>query len=111
LPSTALYACKATIDIFLLNLDDFCPQVEKVLTVGEFYDLSGGAEIILHRLFRNGRECRRSPRHLISVDDLGRRPILLEKWLQRLGASARLHLSLSATAAMGATIGFWGANQ
>jgi len=27
-------------------LDDFCPQMEKVLTVGEFYELSAGAQII-----------------------------------------------------------------
>ena len=41
-----LYACKATVDMFGLTMDDFCPQVEKVLTVGEFYELSAGAEII-----------------------------------------------------------------
>ena len=41
-----LYACKATVDMFKLSMDDFCPQVEKVLTVGEFYELSAGAEII-----------------------------------------------------------------
>ena len=37
-----LYACKATVDMFHLTPDDFCPQVEKVLTVGEFYELAGG---------------------------------------------------------------------
>jgi len=41
-----LYACKATVDMFHLTMDDFCPQVEKVLTVGEFYELSAGAQII-----------------------------------------------------------------
>ncbi len=41
-----LYACKATVDMFHLTEDDFCPQVEKVLTVGEFYELSAGAQII-----------------------------------------------------------------
>ncbi|HVN61030.1 MAG TPA: DsrE/DsrF/DrsH-like family protein [Gaiellaceae bacterium] len=41
-----LYACKATVDMFGLTMDDFVPQVEKVLTVGEFYELSGGGEII-----------------------------------------------------------------
>jgi peroxiredoxin family protein len=41
-----LYACKATVDMFHLTEDDFCPEVEKVLTVGEFYELSAGAEII-----------------------------------------------------------------
>ena len=41
-----LYACKATVDMFYLKPEDFCDEVEKVLTVGEFYALSAGAEII-----------------------------------------------------------------
>ena len=41
-----LYACKATVDMFHLTPEDFCPQVEKVLTVGEFYDISAGGQII-----------------------------------------------------------------
>jgi len=41
-----LYACKATVDMFHLTPDDFCPQVERVLTVGEFYEISAGAQII-----------------------------------------------------------------
>ena len=41
-----LYACKATVDMFGLKMDDFCPQVEKVLTVGEFYEKSAGSQII-----------------------------------------------------------------
>ena len=41
-----LYACKASVDMFKLSVDDFVPQVDKVLTVGEFYDISAGAEII-----------------------------------------------------------------
>ncbi len=41
-----LYACKATVDMFGLTMDDFVPQVDKVLTVGEFYELAGGGEII-----------------------------------------------------------------
>ncbi len=41
-----LYACKATVDMFHLKPEDFCDEVEKVLTVGEFYELSAGAEII-----------------------------------------------------------------
>ena len=41
-----LYACKATVDMFHLTQDDFCPQVEKVLTVGDFYELSAGGQII-----------------------------------------------------------------
>ncbi len=41
-----IYACKATVDMFHLSEDDFCPQMERVLTVGEFYELSAGAQII-----------------------------------------------------------------
>lgn len=41
-----IYACKATVDMFHLNMDDFCPQMDKVLTVGEFYELSAGGQII-----------------------------------------------------------------
>ncbi len=41
-----IYACKATVDMFHLTPADFVPQVEKVLTVGEFYERSAGAQII-----------------------------------------------------------------
>ena len=41
-----LYACKATVDMFDLKMKDFCDQVEKVLTIGEFYQISEGAQII-----------------------------------------------------------------
>ena len=41
-----LYACKASVDMFGLSEADFVPQVEKVLTVGEFYELSAGGEIV-----------------------------------------------------------------
>ena len=41
-----LYACKATVDMFHLNPDDFVPQMEKVLTVGDFYEMAAGGEII-----------------------------------------------------------------
>ena len=30
-----IYACKATVDMFHLNLADFCPQMDKVLTGGQ----------------------------------------------------------------------------
>ena len=43
---THLYACKATVDMFKLSEDDFVPQVNGVLTVGEFYELAAGGEII-----------------------------------------------------------------
>jgi len=32
--------------MFHLTEDDFCDEAEKVLTVGQFYELSAGAEII-----------------------------------------------------------------
>jgi len=41
-----IYACKATVDMFHLNKDDFCPMVDEVISVGEFYEKSAGAEII-----------------------------------------------------------------
>ena len=41
-----LYACKATVDMFHLQQDDFVPAMEKVLTVGDFYDLAAGGQII-----------------------------------------------------------------
>ena len=41
-----LYACKATVDMFHLTESDFCPQMDGVLTVGEFYELSAGSQII-----------------------------------------------------------------
>jgi len=41
-----LYACKASVDMFKLTEDDFVEQVGGVLTVGEFYELAAGGEII-----------------------------------------------------------------
>ena len=41
-----LYACRATVDMFGLTMDDFVPQVRDILSVGEFYELAGGGEII-----------------------------------------------------------------
>ncbi len=41
-----LYACKATVDMFHLEKKDFCPQVEAIISVGEFYEKSAGAQII-----------------------------------------------------------------
>jgi hypothetical protein len=37
---------KAIVDMFHLKAADFCSQVDKVLTVGEFYALSAGGQII-----------------------------------------------------------------
>jgi peroxiredoxin family protein len=41
-----LYACKATVDMFGLTMADFVPQVEGIISVGEFYEKAGGGQII-----------------------------------------------------------------
>ena len=41
-----LFACKASVDMFRLTKDDFIPQLEDVITVGEFYALAAGGQII-----------------------------------------------------------------
>jgi peroxiredoxin family protein len=41
-----LYACKATVEMFGLTIGEFVPQVRGVISVGEFYDLAAGAQII-----------------------------------------------------------------
>ena len=41
-----LYACKASIDLFGLEKNDLIPQVQDIITVGEFYELAAGGQII-----------------------------------------------------------------
>jgi peroxiredoxin family protein len=41
-----IYACKASVDMFKLSEDDFVPQVDGIITVGEFYALAAGGQII-----------------------------------------------------------------
>ena len=41
-----LYACKASVDMFALAMDDFVPQVEEIISVGEFYEKAAGGQII-----------------------------------------------------------------
>ena len=41
-----LFACKASVDMFHLTKDDFIPQVQDIITVGEFYALAAGGQII-----------------------------------------------------------------
>ena len=41
-----LYACKATVDMFELSIDDFIPQVADIISVGDFYEKAAGGEII-----------------------------------------------------------------
>ena len=41
-----LYACKASVDMFGLTKADFVDTVADIITVGEFYAMAGGGEII-----------------------------------------------------------------
>jgi peroxiredoxin family protein len=41
-----LYACKASVDLFGLTEEDFIPQAREIITVGEFYALAAGGQII-----------------------------------------------------------------
>jgi len=41
-----LYACKASVDLFGLSDDDFIDEVDETITVGEFYGLAAGGQII-----------------------------------------------------------------
>jgi peroxiredoxin family protein len=41
-----MYACKMSVDMFGLTKDDFLPQVEDIVTAGDFMDMTEGAQII-----------------------------------------------------------------
>jgi peroxiredoxin family protein len=41
-----LFACKASVDLFGLEKNDFIPQVRDIITVGEFYEMAAGGQII-----------------------------------------------------------------
>jgi len=41
-----LYACKASVDMFGLEKNDFIEQVQDIITVGEFYEKAAGGQII-----------------------------------------------------------------
>ena len=41
-----IYACHASVEMFDLDKEDFVPEVDDVLTVGEFYELAAGAQVI-----------------------------------------------------------------
>lgn len=41
-----LYACKASVDMFGLTKEDFAEEVEDIITVGQFYELAAGGQII-----------------------------------------------------------------
>jgi peroxiredoxin family protein len=41
-----LYACKASVDLFGLEKNDFIEQVQDIITIAEFYTLAAGGQII-----------------------------------------------------------------
>ncbi len=41
-----LYACKASVDLFELKKEDLIDQVKDIITVGEFYEMAAGGQII-----------------------------------------------------------------
>jgi peroxiredoxin family protein len=41
-----LYACLASVDLFGMAKDDFIEQLDDIITVGEFYDMAAGGQII-----------------------------------------------------------------
>jgi peroxiredoxin family protein len=41
-----IYACKASVDMFHLSKKDFCEEVDDIISVGQFYEKSAGAQII-----------------------------------------------------------------
>jgi peroxiredoxin family protein len=41
-----LYLCKASVDMFGLEREDFFEDIDSIITVGEFYGLAAGGQII-----------------------------------------------------------------
>ena len=41
-----LYGCQASVDMFGYGKDDFIEQVQGIITVGEFYDMAAGGQIV-----------------------------------------------------------------
>ena len=41
-----MYACKASVDMFGFEPSDFIEQIQGIITVGEFYDMAAGGQII-----------------------------------------------------------------
>ena len=41
-----LYACLASVDLFGIEREELIEQVDEVITVGEFYEMAGGGQII-----------------------------------------------------------------
>jgi peroxiredoxin family protein len=41
-----IFACRATVDMFHLKPNDFCPELDGVISVGQFYEKAAGGQII-----------------------------------------------------------------
>ena len=41
-----MYACKASVDLFGLTKDDLIDQAQEIITVGDFYELAAGGQIL-----------------------------------------------------------------
>ena len=41
-----LYACLASVDLFGIEREELIDQVDEVITIGEFYEMAGGGQII-----------------------------------------------------------------
>lgn len=41
-----IYACRATVDMFHLKREDFCDEMDGIISVGQFYEKAAGAQII-----------------------------------------------------------------
>jgi peroxiredoxin family protein len=41
-----LYACKASVDMFGLKEEDFVDSLDSIITVGDFYEMAAGGEIV-----------------------------------------------------------------
>ena len=41
-----MYACLASVDLFQMTREDFIPQIDGIITVGEFYEKAAGGQII-----------------------------------------------------------------
>lgn len=41
-----IYACKLAADMFHLSEEDFCDELNGIISVGEMYELTGGAQMV-----------------------------------------------------------------
>ncbi len=41
-----LYACKASVDLFGMSKDDFIDQLDGIITVGDFYQIASGGQML-----------------------------------------------------------------